>query len=137
MGLKATSAEVYHAHTHALNMYVRLLGCAADACISAVAGLVQLAESVAAVGLSAPVTEQHALPILSVAQPILPADFDRFCAAILSWAPNLASLNNLVFSHVMMLATPEMVGDAGMLLPWLPGGEWKWNDTWGYTTDNR
>jgi hypothetical protein len=127
---KATAAEVYQAHTSALDMYVRLLACSVNTSISAAAELAQLAETAVTVGLLPPVPQQGATPKWSPTQStISPPEFDRFCAAVLSWAPNLGSLYHLVCSHVAMLTLPNMVGTSDVLLPWLPGGGWEWNDT--------
>jgi hypothetical protein len=52
---------------------------------------------------------------------MLPPDFQRHCAAVTAWGPNVLTLTELLQTAVATLHTPGMLGAADKLLSWEPG----------------
>jgi hypothetical protein len=51
---------------------------------------------------------------------MLPPQFQRHCAAVAVWGPNMMTMMELITSTVAALQAPGMRGSAGKLLSWCP-----------------
>jgi hypothetical protein len=52
---------------------------------------------------------------------LLPPDFQRYCAAVATWGPNLGCISMMVTISLQAMHRPDMLGSASHLLSWDTG----------------
>jgi hypothetical protein len=57
---------------------------------------------------------------------LMPPGFQRHCAAVAAWGPNVATMTDLARTAVATLHAPEMLGSGDKLLSWEPGKTASW-----------